>query len=80
MEFEVYDVVTKLIGDVEPIGDSSADEFRYRNLKAMTNLVDRLLTDIVRVALQAGRQEASIRRAGKFAEQFLAEVQDRIEL
>jgi hypothetical protein len=80
MEFEVYDVVKKLIGEVQPVGDSSADEFRMRNLKVMTDLVERLLADIVRVALQAGRQESSVRQAGKFAERVLAEIPDQIEL
>ena len=40
---EVYDVVKKLIGPIEPVGESHTDEKRFENLKALTELVDSLL-------------------------------------
>ena len=71
---EVYDVVKKLIGEIEPIGDSSVDEKRFENLKAMTELVDKLLTDIDGVASYKYRHEYSLKRAGVFANNFLDKI------
>ena len=71
---EVYDVVIKLIGPIEPIGETNADEKRFENLKAMIGLIDRLLSAVDSVAAHRDRQEYSMQRAGKVADKFFAEL------
>lgn len=68
----LYDIVTKLTGPIEPVGESNEDEKRLNNLKELTYLVDKLIYDIDQVAMyNKDRVEASMQRIGKFADDFL---------
>jgi len=70
-----YDVVTKLIGPIKPVGETNRDEDRFLNLQEMTELVDKLLTDIDAVAYEnMNRGEFSRKRAGEFAKKFLDKI------
>ena len=68
---DMYQIVKKLIGKIEPIGETSEDDKRFENLKAMTELIEKLLIDIQYVAEEKNRHEYSRSRAGKFATTFL---------
>ena len=70
----IYDVVIKLIGPINPVGESRNDDERFENLKNMTSLVDSLLMDIKRIAEKRDSQKYSVKRAGAFAHNFLAEI------
>lgn len=70
----LHDVVTKLVGEIIPVGDSHIDSQRFENLKVMTSLVDALLDDINYVSIFQGRQEASLKKAGLFADGFLNDI------
>ena len=37
---ELIDIVNKLIGNIEPIGDTSVDEERFENLKSYCELIN----------------------------------------
>ena len=69
-----HEIVKKLVGKIYPVGETNADNIRFENLKAMTELVDDLLTDINWVAQQNNRHEYSMNRAGQFAASFLDEI------
>lgn len=71
-----YDVLKKLLGPIDPVGDSSVDEKRYKNLEATIDVVNQLLFDINHVAGNADRQEHSMQKAGKKAQSFLKEVNE----
>ena len=43
-------IIEKLIGGIDPIGESTADGRRFENLKKMTELVEGLLSEIADVA------------------------------
>lgn len=45
-QIDVYEVVKKLVGPIDPIGCSGTDEQRLKNLLELTNCVDRLIWDI----------------------------------
>ncbi len=69
---ELYDVVTKLVGPTRPVGETREDDLRFENLKTLTVLVDRLLTDIGDIeADNANRVEFSMQRSGEFCAKFL---------
>jgi len=68
---EIYDVVKKLIGGIDPVGDSGVDEKKYENLETHIELVYKLLSDLNDVARNKDRIEYSIKRAGKKAAYFL---------
>ena len=40
---ELIDVVDKLVGRIEPIGDTSVDEERFENLKAYCELINEMV-------------------------------------
>ena len=69
-----HDVVKKLIGAIQPQGESHTDEIRFKNLEAMTYLIIKLIQDVDRVASEnKGKQEHSIKKAREFAQKFLDE-------
>lgn len=73
----VHEIVKKLVGPISPVGETTADNRRFENLKAMTQVVDRLLFDINEVAVyNNGRHEYSMKRAGEYAGQFLDNVRE----
>lgn len=74
----LYEIVTRIIGPISPIGDSVVDEGRYANLEYTIDLANRLLLDIDCVALKCGSDFASVKKAGQRAKKFLAEVRDEI--
>jgi len=73
---EMVDIVRKLVGAIEPVGDSCIDEKRYENLKVMTGLVDLLLGDIQSVAAYKDAHQNSLMVAGEHAHNFLQDVRD----
>lgn len=71
----VYEVVKKLIGPINPIGSTETDEMRFENLKSTTELVDALLTDIDAVQyVNKDCCEFSRKKAADFAEQFFNQI------
>ncbi len=78
IKMDVYDIVCKLIGPIEPVGDSGIDSRRLENLSEMTGLVDALLTDIDDVAHDfKDRHEDSLKQASKHADKFLRMLEFR---
>ena len=72
---DYYETVKKLIGPIEPVGETNVDEVRMENLKAMTGMLDTLLGDIMDVARHnIGRTEYSMKQAGKHAHNFLHSI------
>ena len=71
---DIYEVVVKLVGKIEPVGETNEDNRRYENLKVVTALVDKLLSDIDSVAREKNRKEFSINRAAQFADKFLDSI------
>lgn len=68
---EIYNVVKKLVGSIEPIGDTKIDNERFENLKTMCNLVDKLLTDIDTIAYNyKDSKQSSLKRASEYADSF----------
>lgn len=73
---DYHEIVRRLIGKIEPVGETNEDAKRYKNLLETQALVDALLADIDRVALLKDRQEASIAKCGKSAAEFLQNVKE----
>ena len=69
-----YDVVKKLIGEINPIGETHEDSRRLENLENMITLVDHLLSDIDAVALNKGKPEFSLNKAGTVASEYFDDL------
>ena len=75
MTIDVYKVVKKLIGEIDPIGETQTDDKRFENLKAMTKLVDRLIFDIDAIAYRyKNNHQFSMKRASEFASKFITDL------
>lgn len=68
---ELRDVVMKLVGPVDAVGETYQDAQRFENLKTLTDLVDRLLYVIDHAASSATREEASMKKIGMYAKNFI---------
>lgn len=75
-KMELHEVVMKLVGPVMPVGETREDERRLENMKALTELADRLLLEIDVVSHSADRVEASMKAIGVHARDFMMAVKD----
>ena len=65
------EIVKKLIGNIKPVGETTEDDKRFENLKALAFLTDELLTEIDNVAYRyKDSHEFSVKRASEFASKF----------
>lgn len=68
------DIVAKLIGSVNPVADSAIDAERFKNLEDLCLLTEQLIRKIKRVAACKDQYEHSIKKAAKYADDFLNEL------
>ena len=74
----IYEIIKKLIGSIEPYGDTNIDEARLNNLNEHMILVNSLIEDLVRTAKYRNRQESSIHNLGSYAYDELLNIKDII--
>ena len=75
----IYDITKKLIGAIEPQGESNIDETRFENLNQTIEITERLISDIILVAKHKDRGEYSMSKAGIEADKFITRLRDRLE-
>ena len=76
----IYDVTFRLLGQIEPQGESNIDEVRLINLKDAIDLAEQLVNDIILVARHKGRHENSMNEAGITADKFIDYLKDRLDV
>lgn len=67
---KLHEIVLKLSGPINPVGETNADNARFENLKELCECVDELLSRIDAVAMGKDHHALSISRAGKYADEF----------
>lgn len=67
----ILEVTRTLIGETEPYGDSAIDRERIKNLDKLIYVVDELLYDVEKVAVNKDRHEGSMRVMGEKADDVL---------
>jgi hypothetical protein len=68
---EIFDVVMRLNGPIDPVGDSGIDRTRLENLKALCDLTGLLFDRITAVAEATDDHMASIKAAKDCAAKFI---------
>jgi len=68
----LHEVVAKIIGPIYPVGETNEDNRRLANLKVMTRLTNNLVEDIKEVSDEKNSYMWSLKEAGRFAHDFLA--------
>lgn len=71
---ELIDVVMKLVGPVDPVGETHTDDKRLDNLIVLRDLTRKLLDRIESVAEASDGHMASVKAAKDCASAFLADV------
>ena len=79
IKMEIYDIIKKLIGPIDPIGETYEDNERFENLKATTKLVNQLLFKIYTVSYNKDKVEFSMKKSGEFAHKFLKTIKTELE-
>lgn len=74
----IYEVTKRLLGVIEPAGDSSIDETRFLNLEDTIELTDKLIDDIIYVARHKGQHASSIDKSGSRADKFISELREKL--
>lgn len=74
----IYEVIKKLIGPIDPIGESNSDEIRYENLNTALEVVNRLMSDICYLIPKRKRVEYSISRSGSKAFEYAKNLRDSL--
>ena len=71
---EIYEIVTKLVGKINPVGETNTDNERFENLKVMCELVVNLIVDIDTVGYyNRTAHEFSKKRAAEYVDKFITE-------
>ena len=73
---DLYDIVKKLVGPVHPCGDHRTDQDRLKNMRNLTELIDKLLFDVENAVHCADRQEASVKAIGVHAKNFMEDIKN----
>lgn len=63
----ILKVTRNLIGETEPYGDSAIDRDRTENVDKLIYVIDELLYDLEKVAVNKDRHEGSMKEMGKKA-------------
>ena len=68
---EILKLISVLIGNIKPIGDSSSDETVKNNLRLLISIIKELQLQIDEVAYMRNSPYASIKGTAKIADAYL---------
>lgn len=75
----ILEVTRNLIGETEPYGDSAIDRERTKNLDKLIYVVEELVSDIEKAAVNKDRYEGSMRMIGEKAHKAMKDLWSWIE-
>ena len=64
---EVADIVMKLIGEIEPVGETYEDDARFHHLTLLLSTLDILIDEVRFILPNIERHEFSMNRIGRLA-------------
>lgn len=69
---ELDQIVKKLVGPINPVGETNEDDKRFENLQTMCELTNKLVAAIDEVAYEnRDKVEHSLKKAADYAQDFL---------
>ncbi len=72
---EIKDVVLKLVGNINPIGETNTDNDRFENLKVMCELIESLIDEVDDMAQRnKSAHQFSMKRSSEYADKFIREL------
>lgn len=76
---KMIDIIKKLIGEVEPYGDSNIDRERYKNLDLLGEVTNELICRLGGIADYRDDNRYSVSKMGKLAYEDLIIIKEYIE-
>lgn len=76
----IFDITKRLLGSIEPYGDTSIDKDRLDNLIQTIELTEKLIDEIILVARYKGDALFSRNKMGTTADTFISDLRERFEL
>ena len=73
----VFDITKRLLGSIEPYGDTNIDNDRLENLIQTIELTEKLIDEIILVARFKGDHLFSRKKMGTTADVFISEMRER---
>lgn len=70
------DMIMKLIGEVEPVGDSNIDMKRLENMHRLQELIESLIFEVNYVCAYSDNKEFSMKNIGEDAVAWLRKERD----
>lgn len=67
---QIYEVVMKLVGSVDPVGDSVIDSQRYGNLLLLEDVTNNLIDHILDLIPNKDSYEGSVHDVGEEAQKW----------
>lgn len=67
----ITEVVFRLVGQTNPVGESIEDERRLENLKTLMTVTENIISQIIDVSSEKGHYQSSNKEAGQRAYKFL---------
>lgn len=74
----IKEIVDKLIGPINPIGETKIDENRFVNLEVLKVLIEDLLQDVIDVSRERDHYQYSNKRAGGTAYKFMKSLKNEL--
>lgn len=75
---EIPEIVTKLIGRIEPAGDANQDIVYFDNLQEAINLTNIMIDKIILVARHKDSYEHSVKQIGIEADKFITNLKELV--
>lgn len=75
----IFDITKRLLGSIEPYGDTSIDKDRLENLIQTIELTEKLIDEIILVARYKGDPLFSRNKMGTTADTFISDLRERFE-
>ena len=73
------EIVVKILGNINPIGESNYDEKCYENLLNYHDLLDNLIDEIGQLVSEKNSFEGSRQKIGKKSMEILKDIKDCID-
>ena len=76
---ELNEIVLKLVGHIDVVGESNYDYRSHENMKQLTVLISDLLDEVSEVAKHHNSYNHSMKIQGEFACKFLKDLKENID-
>lgn len=73
--FNIFDIVEKLVGEIEPVGSTHVDKERFKNLKVMIKLMDDIYRELDHILYEnKDMNEDSIKESVEYINKFFDRI------